>query len=707
MNVLPPHLLSLLAEPEPYVVGLMDNFMKDIELLRKLSNVLCVHLDKNQFKTFGMKNPSAMIPDILTKSGKETVAHILYNDMQQVLKAESRVWAEGKEEVKTKETSAKDAGLSSEAMTQKKKKTKAKIPEIETDMPALFGRVMRGDDLLPDAAEYESFELLSGEEASDHARLDEASGHVPRKGEKFSAWDLSSISTFDVCENVRGEEGLRAALSFFFLVTHGDIGAILSEGPNGFLLDRKKYLLHKKKQGNKETGPLFALYKTFSGTSMLEHHLSQRLEEFERGKSLQMPRHRVLFSLCEKHLRVKKLEFSYANIRTVVSKTTVHSPLHALVERSEIARARALTLTSAQPFEGNVSHALSSLMQDCHQSDSSLPQCMAVVWSRLEDKKNASWKHCLLGLHLLKNLLLHGPLSVVSHVLDGIEKVRLLRFYEGAKSDDHNKEVRESAKVVWELATDGTRLLLRRGQVLASRAKLVDTSISERWGSYLLKKVPFHTGFRQYHTMLRPRPHSLPAFMKQEGRPTTELQQMEILRMKLSPLDETVTTSNNAAAELKRLREMRSSMHDGASGHSRASSPPAPHHAPQSAQAQGRPRVQHRTMQSSARRSMSPVRDGSHQQQQMNGARKQGMAMQRPPGGGDPRRVNNNNMRGGGGSSVNGGHNGAMRGSMNSSSASMTQSVNGARGPTNGVRGGSMMNGRGSYSMNGRGPVKR
>jgi len=47
-------------------------------------------------------------------------------------------------------------------------------------------------------------------------------------------------------------------------------------------------------------------------------------------------------------------------------------------------------------------------MQDCHQCDIALPQAMAVVWSRLDDRKSSGWKHPLLGLHLLKNLLLHG-----------------------------------------------------------------------------------------------------------------------------------------------------------------------------------------------------------------------------------------------------------------------------------------------------------
>jgi hypothetical protein len=407
VTVLPPHLLACLADSEPYIVGLLDEFLGDIELLQSLSDVLCVHLDKNQFKTFGMKNPSALIPDVLTKTGKDTVAHILYNDLQQILKSEARIW--GGENRAMSEEKSSSATSTSDTGGMKRKKAKDKAPQIETDMAGLFNRVMRGDSLSADGdiESLDSSTLLESENGENSL----ISGFSSRLSEKFNAFDPSptSMDTFDVCENERGEEGLRAALAFFFLVTHGDLGTIISEGKDsGFLLDRKKYLLHKKKQGNRENSPLFGLYKFFSGTAMLEHHLSQRIEEFKRGKSLVMPRHRSLFSLCEKHLRVKKMEFNYVNIRKVVSQTTIHSPLHAHVERSELARARALTLTSAQPFEGNVSQALSSLMQDCRQCDSALPQAMAVVWSRLEDKRSSGWKHPLLGLHLLKNLLMHG-----------------------------------------------------------------------------------------------------------------------------------------------------------------------------------------------------------------------------------------------------------------------------------------------------------
>ena len=395
VQILPSNLLGCLSTNEPYIIGIVDDLMKNVDLLMSLTDVLCIHLDKNQFKSFGMANPTVAIPDDLATSGSETVVHILHMDMQQILKAEAKTWGTSEDAVEAIEP------------TPKKKKTK-KPGNVDVDMAALFNRVMRGDALGDSTSnDLESVDSSVPSER-EYPRLDETSGHLPRHSDNQRV-DSGALTTFDVCENIRGEEGLRAALSFFFLVMQGDLGPLLSQGPNGaFFLDRKKYLLHQMKEGVKESSPLFALCKHFSGSAMLEHHLSQRLEEFQSGRSLLMPRHRSLFSLCEKHLRVKKLEFSFTEIRNVVLQTTAHSPLRAQVEKTELARARALALTSSQPFDGDVSQALTSLLQNCRKCDDTLPQVMAVVWSRLDDRRSSSWKQPLLGLHLLKSLLIQG-----------------------------------------------------------------------------------------------------------------------------------------------------------------------------------------------------------------------------------------------------------------------------------------------------------
>ena len=409
--VLPPHLLSCLAEPAPYLVGLLDEFLAHVEVLQSLRDVICIHLDKNQMKSFGMRKIAEKMPDLQKGSqGKDGIAGALFNDMQQILKAESRIWGSGGAlDDKKKDDTEESTQLPSQQTTRRKKgKGKQTDDDIVTDIAGLFTKVMRGEALsgLKDPPMIDN--SVHNPDAHEMARLGLSAGHVPRTKGQQHKMDPSTIETFDVCDNERGEEGLRAALTSFFLITHGDLGAMLTKGPDGFLLDRQKYLLSKKKSSVRERSPLFNMYKAFSGSSMLTFHLSQRIEDIERGRSLLMPRHRTLFALCERHLRTKKLDFVATNVRKVVSRTIVHSPVHHQMEMSEKARAKALALTSTNPYEGSVSKGLSMLMQDCHDIGEVLPQTMAVVWARIDDRKPNNWRHPLLGLHLLKNLLLHG-----------------------------------------------------------------------------------------------------------------------------------------------------------------------------------------------------------------------------------------------------------------------------------------------------------
>ena len=142
----------------------------------------------------------------------------------------------------------------------------------------------------------------------------------------------------------------------------------------------------------------------------------------------------------------------------------------------------------------------------------------------------------------------------MSHAIDGADKVRRLRFYSTAKSAENNKEVQDSSQFVWTLMVDRPRLLLRRQQVISGRAKLNELPHGARWGDYLIKKIPFNTVFREYHSLLRPKVTFTPCFMKENriGAGGQDPRQMEMLKMSVRPFvsDETgsVTPSLRAAS---------------------------------------------------------------------------------------------------------------------------------------------------------------
>jgi hypothetical protein len=141
------------------------------------------------------------------------------------------------------------------------------------------------------------------------------------------------------------------------------------------------------------------------------------------------------------------------------------------------------------------------------------------------------------------------PITIISYAFNGIDKVRKLRFYASAKNDENNNEIRESAKVVWDLLINGPLLMVRRRHVFANRAKLNHATISQRWGSSLITKLPFHTEFRRYHTLLRPKPFMTPSFMIEDRSRAPnpkdipyiglDVREMEIIRMAINPLGET------------------------------------------------------------------------------------------------------------------------------------------------------------------------
>ena len=172
-------------------------------------------------------------------------------------------------------------------------------------------------------------------------------------------------------------------------------------------LDSKKFLLRKKQMGVKESSPLFNVLGRLLSSLMFQNFTRGRIDDVEMP-----PRnilyHIPLFALCEMHMRKTKTAFRLVNIRKIVF-TTIHSaPKHATIERIDKIRKLTFDLTSDQPFEGDGNLALSNLIEQAKESNITLCQVMAVIWKRIGETKSSHWKHSLLGLHLLKNFLLHG-----------------------------------------------------------------------------------------------------------------------------------------------------------------------------------------------------------------------------------------------------------------------------------------------------------
>jgi hypothetical protein len=281
------------------------------------------------------------------------------------------------------------------------------------DAAASFGKMIRSN-----------FQKDLSENNEEESELFEA----PKYSAPSKEIDTGTLEASTVAENEGGEEDIRAALVCFFLYLYGDLGMYLSETNGTFWLDRRKYLLRKKQEGEKENSPMFLLLRKFSSSRMFSDFVNQRISDMmlitARERSSIMPHHIPVFDICFKYLSVHRLEFSLINVRKIVAQTVISCPRHIAVERSVALRNTALALTSDAPFVGDVTSSLSHLIESCRECNTNLCLVMSVIWCRLDETKNSVC--VLLALQMLKNLLLHGVSILIT--MDS-KFINLLTFY--------------------------------------------------------------------------------------------------------------------------------------------------------------------------------------------------------------------------------------------------------------------------------------
>jgi len=211
------------------------------------------------------------------------------------------------------------------------------------------------------------------------------------------------------------------------------------------------------------------------------------------------------FDVCSKYLSVHRLDFSLINVRRIVAKTVLACTRHIAVERHVAIRIKALALTDDTPFAGNVALEIDELVDSCHECNTNLGVVMSVIWHRLNQTEKNNM-HILLALHLLKNLVSHGPLTAITETLDGAGKIYELKSYSDAKSVDHNYEVQQAADHVYGLLVDLSSLFARRRRLAFSKAQqhAVVSTGQNPWSDYLVSRLPLTIDCQKLHALFRP-----------------------------------------------------------------------------------------------------------------------------------------------------------------------------------------------------------
>ena len=97
---------------------------------------------------------------------------------------------------------------------------------------------------------------------------------------------------------------------------------------------------------------------------------------------------------------------------------------------------------------------------------------MSVIWVRLRDSKGLHWKHGFQSLQILRNLLYHGPLAAIAEATDGLDKIRLMKFYNDNMRSQICTQIRQAASQVYNLLVDRAKLFSIRRLCIEKRRRL-------------------------------------------------------------------------------------------------------------------------------------------------------------------------------------------------------------------------------------------
>ena len=267
--VLPPHLRKYLATRAPYLVGVLEQFSSNLEMIPGISNVLCVNLDSDELRTFNMTDPSKSIPDLLKtdKRSKNSAQSfhapdILAKELSEIKKYDERLW--GRDDAPGKKSQHATNNISDEGeyrdldepqrnIRRSIRSTlvgffgfkKKSIAQPEPDQAGFFGTILQEAGLPSDLNE-------EGNKHTNHIEGNIQSVDEPTM-EELQEGDSLSVNPLRTCENKKGEELIKKCLASFFLQIYGDMSMYLSMSDRKFWMDRSKFLLRMKQ-------PLMALH---------------------------------------------------------------------------------------------------------------------------------------------------------------------------------------------------------------------------------------------------------------------------------------------------------------------------------------------------------------------------------------------------------------------------------------------------------------
>jgi hypothetical protein len=445
--VLPPHLFQYLGAPVPYLIGILKTLAPRLDQAKgELGEMIIIDLDNNDMETRGM-NPVDVVrklPDLFRNAMAEglpvtqmSASEMLAQDLVDLLKVDKRTLYGESTLTNVSETAAKA--------------TKA----VKTGFLKLK---QKGKQFLSKAS-------ASSISDKDDGEVQEGGPVPPSEANTL----LPDFIYTQGSQNEAAEEEAKIAFTSFFLSMFGNMRWYLSANPGKLpQLDRKRFLQQKQAMGEGENSPIWPLLQNFCHTQMLEEFAKARVEEV-RTRQPATPIS-PLFSQCANYHRLHSIDFSVVNVRRVARQVAQNSPSRPILQTS--ARRMAMLLTSNRTFEGDYNNAVAQLVDHCRECSSVLFDVMSVIWVRMRDCKGIHWKHAYQSLQILRNLLYHGPLAAVAEATDGLDKIRLMKFYNDNMRSQICTQIRQAASQVYSLLVERSKLYSIRRLCINKRRTL-------------------------------------------------------------------------------------------------------------------------------------------------------------------------------------------------------------------------------------------
>jgi len=425
--VLPPHLLKYLATPMPYLIGLLEPYARDLDIIPGVGGVLCINLDSNTLWTFNVVDPSLTFPDLMSE--------IIVKKGGWIDQVKSDSSQESLAVINTLSSNLKSI-LKSDRKTSPKMRVPA-FPEVELKVPP-------NSDVKPlsrpaKKGGWQMFKYNPRKSSMQGVKLTEAEDGDSSDDEHDNEDNSRKSSSRPLCstlwnsfDNEGAEESIRIALVSFYLYLYGDLGMYLTEDENGTLyLDRKKFLLLKKIGGDTENSAIFRVVANLSRSSKFKQFVKARIKELEDEENeieMKSTKFTPLFAKCQKYLLLDRVQTE--SIPDLVKKLSESCPQRRLVAFSEVVRERAQAVSSKiQEFDDMAVHEMVGLGQESRDVVITLRCVMGVIWMRMLSTKTSKWRCTLFALHMLRLLLLHGPISAISESAQPINRMSSNQLY--------------------------------------------------------------------------------------------------------------------------------------------------------------------------------------------------------------------------------------------------------------------------------------